>query len=126
MATRLYALSPAGGFGVQATTVTWAGLLNGDNGQAIDVSPFQDKSVQIAGVLGGGGVVEVEGALLGSPASDGDWRTLNDPQGNILSITMLKLESVLEHVRWVRPRVSAGDGTTNLTVHIFLGSGARG
>jgi len=48
------------------------------------------------------------------------YATLNDPQGNPLSIGSEKIGSVLENVTAIRPRVSAGDGTTLLDVYLLM------
>lgn len=93
---------------------TWTGLLNGDSGEPIDWTIFADRSVQVLGTLGAGGTVLLEGSNDGGTT----WATLNDAGGSPLSMTSLKIEQVLEMTEKVRPRVSAGDGTTNLTVII--------
>ena len=45
-----------------------------------------------------------------------NWQTLTDPQGNVISKTSASIEAITEATRFVRPRVSAGDGTTSLAV----------
>ena len=45
---------------------------------------------------------------------------MNDPQGNALSVQTAKITQVLENTYLVRPRVSAGDGTTSLTVKLCV------
>jgi hypothetical protein len=91
---------------------------NGDSGQAWDTQDFPDFSVQVLGTFGAGGTLLIEGTNEATPAN---WHTLNDPASNALSFTAAKIEQVLELTRWVRPRVSAGDGTTSLTVNIWAG-----
>lgn len=96
--------------------IVWTGLLNGDDGEGFDPQTFADVSVHVHGTFGTGGTVLIEGSNQATPSS---WATLADPQGNALSFTAEKIEQVLEGVRWIRPRVSAGDGTTSLTVSMW-------
>lgn len=91
--------------------ITWAGLLNGDTGSAEILARYSDKSIQVVGDLGVGGVCLIEGSNDGS-----SFFTLVDPQGNALSFSAFGLEQVLEITKFIRPRISAGDGDTDFTV----------
>jgi hypothetical protein len=52
---------------------------------------------------------------------DGEnWATLSDPQGNVLTIGTAKLEAELEVVKWVKPVVGSGSGTTSISVHLLM------
>ena len=64
--------------------------------------------------LGSGGTLKIEGSNDGA-----NWSVLTDPQGNDLSFTASKIETVSEITRYIRPNVTAGDGTTALTVSLF-------
>ena len=99
---------------------TWPNMQNGDDGQPIELANFADRSVQVTGTFGAGGKVRIEGSLDGA-----SYAPLTDPQGNDLDLTTAKLEAVSEVVRWIRPRVIAGDGTTSLTVTMLLKGAAR-
>lgn len=112
MATRDYTVENLIG-GVKV--VTWTGLLNGDVGAPFISAQFADKCVQVEGSFGVGGTCEIEGTNYTSGPT---YRTLNDPQGNALSVTSAKVEQVLENPYMVRPRVSAGDGNTNLVLKL--------
>ena len=94
---------------------TWANLANGDDGGPIELANFADRSVQVVGTFGVGGNVRIEGSLDGS-----NYAVLTDPQGNNLDVQAAKIEAITELVRWIRPRVTAGDGTTSLTVTMLL------
>lgn len=99
---------------VRAYVARWAGLANGDDGERVSVAAYTDKSVQVTGTFGTGGSVTVQGS------NDGvNWATLTDPQGNDLVFTSAKIELVSEATLYIRP-LAAGDGTTNLTVHMLL------
>jgi hypothetical protein len=52
-----------------------------------------------------------------------NWAALTDPQGNNLDMASLKIEAISELTRFVRPKVTAGDGTTNLTVLLLVKRG---
>jgi hypothetical protein len=94
--------------------VTWGSLVNGDAGVAVACGEYADRSVQVTGTFGAGGTVLIEGTLDGS-----NWLTLTDPQGNALSFTAAKIEAVSEMTELIRPRVSAGDGTTAIAVTLI-------
>ena len=99
----------------QAMIVSWPALQNGDDGDPVDFAQFADRSVQTSGTFGVGGSVRIEGTINGT-----DWAPLTDPQGNALDLTSAKIESITELVRYIRPRVIAGDGATSINVHIIM------
>lgn len=98
----------------QGVAYAWGPMANGDAGEAVEATEYGDRSVQVTGTFGTGGTVLIEGSNDGT-----NWATLADPQGNALSFTATKIEQVLEAVRYIRPRVSAGDGTTSLTATLY-------
>ena len=93
---------------------TWAAMANGDTGSPVSVAEFADRSLQVTGTFGAGGSVSGEGSNDST-----NYVALADPQGNALTFTTAKIEQVLECVQWLRPNVTAGDGTTSLTVTMF-------
>jgi len=94
---------------------TWTGLLNGDDGGYVDWVDFADRCFQVTGTFGTGGSVTMQGSNDGT-----NWSSLSDPQGNVLTFTSSRLEQALELPRYVRPNVTAGDGTTNLVVTLCM------
>ena len=96
--------------------VTWAGLLNGDSGEPLILSKAC-KSIRFNGTFGAGGTVIFEGS---NDTSSPVFATLVDLQGNAISKTTAGIENVAVSVQQVRPRVTAGDGTTNLTAQILI------
>lgn len=107
--------------------VVWTGLLNGDTGAPVEAPDHVTKDVQVKGTFGAGGTVVIEGSLDAGTAdgalasgADRTWATLNDAQGNALSVTAAKIERVQETCATVRPNVTGGDGTTSLTVTMIL------
>lgn len=122
MAVRTKTDAKARTFGDNAQYVTWTGLLqsSSDVGEKFECPGAADRSVQLTGTLGVGGVVTMQGSNLAAPsdvASSTDWSDLTDAQGNALTLTAIgMLKQVAEVTRWLRPRVTAGDGDTSLTV----------
>lgn len=118
MATQNYTRTYNGGIGGDSqnqdiVTVMWT-LPNGDTGQAFRVDKYADMSVQFGGTFGTGGTVVWEGSNDGT-----NYVTLTDPQGNAISKTAAAIESVTEPTLYVRPRCTAGDGTTAITVAMY-------
>ena len=96
--------------------ITWSGLLNGDDGTPLYLgTDYADRSVQVLGTLGTGGTVQIEGSMAGVT-----YATLTDSTGTALSVAALKLRAVVEQCVYIRPRVSAGDGSTDFTVALFI------
>jgi hypothetical protein len=121
MATRDYVQNrtPHDADGVRS--ITWTGLLNGDDGEAYVQAGYPDRSVQVFGTYGTGGSITIEGA--NDPALT-NWVTLHDAQGVSLTFpTPAKIAVVAEHTYAIRPRVPAGDGTTNLTCVLLATAG---
>lgn len=99
------------------TVGTWAGLAKttDDTGDPVALPNRADRTVQVVGTFGTGGNVRIEGSIDGA-----NYAVLTDPQGNALDITAAKIESISEVVRYIRPRVTAGDVATSLAVSILL------
>lgn len=97
-----------------AVLYTWSGLANGDTGEPVEVPGHADKTVQIEGTFGAGGTCVIQGSNNGS-----QYQSLTDPQGNAISKTAAALEMVAEHTRYIRPNITAGDGTTSLSVSMM-------
>jgi hypothetical protein len=92
-------------------SITWTGLLQGDNGDAVDYSNFINKTFHVFGTFGGA-TITCQGS------NDGvNWAPLSDVTGNNLSLTSTKPMRRTDDIpRYVRPLVAGGDGTTSLTV----------
>lgn len=101
------------------TAITWSGLLNGDDGTWVSAAEFADRSIHFYGTFGAGGTVVLQGSNEDTPTA-ANAVTLADPQGTAISKTGTAIEQVLELTRWIRPAVTAGDGTTSLTATLFI------
>ena len=99
----------------KSIVISWPGIVNGDAGDAVPFAQYTDRSVQVIGTFGVGGNLRLEGSNNGT-----DWAVLTDPQGNALDITAPKIEMVSEATLFVRPRVTAGDGSTSLSVLLLI------
>jgi len=95
-------------------TVVWTGLLNGDDGSPFEGFDWADASVQITGTFGVGGSINMTGSNDGT-----NYVVLTDPQGNAITKTSAAVEQVSEGVKSFRPAVTAGDGSTSLTVTMY-------
>lgn len=118
MATRSVTATYAPNGQGNGVLVEWTGLANGDDGQPFEGVDFADRTVQIGiaqgGAFGTGGSITLQGSNDGS-----QWDALTDPQGNAITKTAAGLEVIAENPRYVRPIVTAGDGSTLLAVRIW-------
>lgn len=114
---------PSNTWGDNCQYVRWTPLTQtgSDTGQPFECPGASDRSVQVTGTLGSGGVVRIEGSNLAQPtANAADWFPLTDPQGNALDINAVgRGEAISEVTRWIRPRVTAGDAATSFTVDLL-------
>lgn len=97
--------------------VTWADMANGDDGSPFEWIQYADRSVHFSGTFGAGGTVKWQGSNIS--VADATFIDLTDPQGNAISKTAASIEQVTEVTQWARPKVSAGDGTTAITVTLI-------
>lgn len=85
-----------------------------------DTAPIEwvqsaDRCVQVSGTWGAGGTAVIEGS------NDGvTYVTLFTAQGVAASFTANSIKQIVEVPRYARCRVTAGDGTTNLTAMFVL------
>lgn len=99
---------------IPAAVFTWTGLDSDDSGSPIECVDYTDRTVAITGTFGSGGSVTLQGSNDGTT-----WFALTDPQGNAITKTAAAMELVIEAPVYIRPLVTAGDGTTSLTVKLF-------
>lgn len=134
MATRNFTVADvydtASGFGaVVGKVFTWTGVLNGDVGLPIPstYAAFVDRSFQFEGTFGAGGSATVEGSNNDDGTGGvGNYRALTTPQStSVIAITAGGIAQVTEATQNMRPHVTAGDGTTNLTVTAYCTRHAR-
>jgi len=97
--------------------LTWAALTQAtlDDGEPMSFPEFGDVAIQMTGTLGAGGTVVWEGSN-----DKHVWATLNNAQGTALSLNALGIKQCVERPLWMRPRCTAGDGTTSLVVTALI------
>lgn len=116
MATITPTLTNTGKFKDYSIVYQWTPLTNAgsDVGAAMEFPGWADRSVQITGTFGAGGTCVIEGSNDGT-----NYVTLNNLQSAALSLTAATVKGIAEITRYIRPRVTGGDGTTSLTVTIL-------
>ncbi|TFH85260.1 hypothetical protein EQG41_18275 [Billgrantia azerbaijanica] len=86
-----------------------------DVGAALPFAEWFDRTVQATGTFGTGGTVVWQGSNDGGTT----WATLRDRQGNALSFTAAALEAVDGITELARPKVTAGDGATDIDISVL-------
>lgn len=99
-----------------ALKIVWTPMANGDVGREVHYPKHNDKSVHVSGTFGTGGSVAVEGSNNGAVS----FAALRSPDSNTIAITAEAIKAVLENTDFTRPHVTAGDGTTALTVSMLF------
>lgn len=100
-----------------ARVVSWAGLLNGDVGAGHIVADAADiLALILSGTLGAGGTVTWQGSL-----DNVNWFALSSKIGTpaaVAQTALLTPAMIQERPIYIRPNVTAGDGTTTLVAQI--------
>lgn len=92
--------------------VTWAAIPNGNQGDGV-AGPWTDAFFIATGTFGAGGSVQMEGS------NDGTNYFKLSPAA-VTSAGAFAALGGKEHPKYIRPNVTAGDGTTAITVIGFL------
>lgn len=96
----------------------WTGLLNADQGSAVQFAKYADRCVQVTGTFGVAGSVTIEGS------NDGvSWFPLNKMSGGPATFTAAGGSQILDNPLFMRPNVTAGDVTTTLAVTLCARTG---
>lgn len=98
--------------------VKWTSLGNGDTGDWMTFPDLADKTVQISGTFGAGGTVSIQGTNF-SDNTNPLILHATDAAATALTFTGADIKVILENPGRLRPTVTAGDATTNLTVIII-------
>lgn len=92
--------------------VTWAAVPNGNQGNGY-AGPWSTAWLTATGTIGVGGSVQMEGS------NDGvNWQKLSPTA--ITALPGIFLLAAQERPKFIRPNVTAGDGTTAITVIGFF------
>lgn len=101
--------------GLDSRHVSWAPLAAGDNGAAVEMPEYPDRSVQVRGTFGGTTITLQGSNEISAPSV---WQTLTAPGGSPISLTAAGLVQVVEITRWVRP-LSTGGAAAAITVEMI-------
>lgn len=116
MATVTETLTPLTAWRENAHVIVWTPLTTTNaDGRPVEMPGSVVRSIHFSGTFGTGGTIKLQGSNNGT-----SWVDLTDPQGNAISKTAEAIEAIEENTRYVRPFVSAGDGTTSLTATLIL------
>lgn len=119
MATVAYALQDAW---VGEAIYTWTPLTTTNaDGQPAQYQGAGDRVIQVIGTFGAGGTVILQGSTDGA-----NWFPLHKPDSSAISFTAAGLSGVLENCPYIRPFVTAGDGTTSITAQLATRRNERG
>jgi len=100
--------------------VTWNAVANGDTGVPFELFDASDNCFSVDGTFGTGGSITLKGS------NDGiNYHALHDTEDNVLTFTAAGMKQIEETPRYVRPEVTAGDGTTALVPIIRARRGSR-
>ena len=107
------------GVGGNAYIYTWANILAGDTCTAVGGAEFADSSpdrtVQVSGTFAA--TIDIQGALSDTnPIYAG----LTDALGVAISKTAADISAITEMTTLVKPVLTGGDGTTNITVVLLV------
>lgn len=98
-------------------TTTWALIPNGNQGDAHG-GPYLTASFVVTGTFGAAGSVVMQGSNDGT-----NWFALSPTA--LTAAGIFAPLGAAEHPKFIRPAVTAGDGTTALTVVGFFASARR-
>lgn len=88
------------------------------DGTGIEMPSASDRSVHVLGTFGGA-TMTIEGSNVAAPAADADWAILKDSAGNNLSFTSAGIQTVIDNVRHIRPKMTGATGTTDIDVYLL-------
>lgn len=105
-----------GSDGVNSQAIQWVGAAFGSTFQPINRGDLVDHAVQVTGTFGSGTNVQIQGSLDATSTTNGTYFPLKDPFGNVINMTAAALNQTTEMCIWLKPAITAGDGTENLTI----------
>lgn len=99
--------------------ISWPALANGDVGAAANLSIYPNKTLHVYGTFGAGGSVTLRGSNKAAPDPTvaADWFTMSDWVGAVTR-TAAGGSLMRDQPLWLSPIVTAGDGTTALTLDL--------
>lgn len=107
--------------------IVWSGLSVDDTGSPLQFAGHADKTVHVFGTWDGASVI-FEGSndpRVETDPNNAAWATMNDPQAIAFQRSSDFIDMVVENPRYMRPRVSGGGGSTNITIILCCKSPVR-
>lgn len=104
--------SSAGQQQLDGNTITWTAVPNGNQGQGV-AGPWFTANFTVSGTFGVGGSVQIEG-------SNDNVNFFKLSPAALTAGGLFTPLGATEHPKYVRPNVTAGDGTTAITVVGFF------
>src|SRR5258706_4000685 len=101
--------------GVDIIAVQWTPMKFGDTAQPIVSGALVDHSIQCEGLFGAGTNIQIQGSNDGQ-----NYHALTDPYSNTINMGSAQLRQTTEDTVWIKPVISAGDGTANLTITVCI------
>jgi len=103
--------------------VEWPAVLNAGDGTPINVADYDDITAAFYGTFGAGGSVSLMGSN-DNPAAGAlptNWFALTAVGGvSALTNTAAGMKKANENPLWIKPMVTAGDGTTSIDCIVLL------
>jgi hypothetical protein len=97
---------------MDGSTVVWTAVPNGNQGDGV-AEDWLTAFFQVTGTFGAAGSVQIEGSN-----DNVNWVKLSPAA--LTAAGLVAPLAVNERPKWLRPNVTAGDGTTALTITGFL------
>jgi hypothetical protein len=110
--------------------VVWRNVTAGDTCRSLATLDFNDKFVQAFGAYDGE-TVTIKGsaderANYAHPQhASASWVLLTDNETEDLSFMADSGKQITEHPAWIKPTISAGAGTTSVTITLYMVRNAR-
>lgn len=107
--------------------IKWPNLLSADSGSPYFAPQYSAKVIQLSGTAGVGGAGTIQGTLEpGTPI----YGTLHSPDSVAWTfvaadVTNNVIKQVLEDCYQIRPLMTGGDGSTSVTIYLFINTSAR-
>jgi hypothetical protein len=106
---------------VDIIAIQWGpGAKNGDTFTPIVSGSLVDHSIQVEGTFGVGTSVTLQGSNDAISTTTGNYHALTDPYGTTVAITSASIKQTTEVTAWVRPAITQGDGSENLTITVSV------
>ena len=104
--------------GANVFSTKWLTLTTANvDGEPLELPAAADQSVQVTGTFNGA-TVSIQGCNADDPSS-GPWSTMHDTAGDLLQFTSAGIAAVAENVRYMRPFMTGGAGSTDLDVLVI-------